>query len=113
MVEARGGRYLARTLRVEAIEGERTPRQVFLIIELPSEESADAEPQRMLHEGGAPINERLRRVFSQFRIGSADEETISVLPVLRPDVIETRAAPTARSSSSAQTSARTPMPCRC
>ncbi len=41
MVEARGGRYLARTARVEQIEGERTPPQVLLIIEWPSKPAAD------------------------------------------------------------------------
>jgi uncharacterized protein (DUF1330 family) len=42
MVEARGGRYLARTASVERIEGERSPGQIFLIIEWPSREAADA-----------------------------------------------------------------------
>jgi uncharacterized protein (DUF1330 family) len=42
MVERRGGRYLARTTNVELIEGERAPAQVFLIIEWPSKEAADA-----------------------------------------------------------------------
>lgn len=42
MVQARGGRYLARTVRVARIEGEREPPQVSLIIEWPSKEAADA-----------------------------------------------------------------------
>jgi uncharacterized protein (DUF1330 family) len=42
MVERRGGRYLARTGRIEKIEGERECPQVFLIIEWPSKEVADA-----------------------------------------------------------------------
>lgn len=42
MVERRGGRYLARTGRAERLEGEREPRQVFLLIEWPSREVADA-----------------------------------------------------------------------
>jgi uncharacterized protein (DUF1330 family) len=42
MVERRGGRYLARTGRVEKLEGERAAPQVFLIIEWPSKEAADA-----------------------------------------------------------------------
>jgi hypothetical protein len=50
----------------------------------------------MLNEGGPPVNERLKRVFSSFRIGWTDEDTIAVLPVLRPDVIETHAAPDGR-----------------
>jgi uncharacterized protein (DUF1330 family) len=42
MVERHGGRYLARTARVEKIEGERARSQVFVIIEWPSKEAADA-----------------------------------------------------------------------
>jgi uncharacterized protein (DUF1330 family) len=41
LVEARGGRYLARTATIQKIEGERTPPQTFLIIEWPSREAAD------------------------------------------------------------------------
>ena len=42
LVEARGGRYLARTPRIEKVEGERTPPQLFLIIEWPSKADAEA-----------------------------------------------------------------------
>lgn len=42
IVERRGGRYLARTSRIEKVEGEQDPPQVFLIIEWPSKEAADA-----------------------------------------------------------------------
>jgi uncharacterized protein (DUF1330 family) len=42
MVEQRGGRYLARTSKVEKVEGERKLPQVFLIIEWPSQEAAKA-----------------------------------------------------------------------
>ena len=42
LVEQRGGRYLARTSKVEKVEGERKPPQVFLIIEWPSKENAEA-----------------------------------------------------------------------
>jgi len=42
LVEARGGRYLARTPRAEKVEGERALPQIFLIIEWPSKEAADA-----------------------------------------------------------------------
>jgi uncharacterized protein (DUF1330 family) len=42
MVERHGGRYLARTPRVEVIEGERPSPQVLLLIEWPSKETADA-----------------------------------------------------------------------
>ncbi len=41
MVERRGGRYLARTGRIEKVEGERTPPQVSVIIEWPSKQAAD------------------------------------------------------------------------
>ncbi len=41
MVERHGGRYLARTTKVERIEGERSPAQVLLLIEWPSREAAD------------------------------------------------------------------------
>ena len=42
MVEQHGGRYLARTAKVERIEGERKLSPVFLIIEWPSKEAAEA-----------------------------------------------------------------------
>jgi uncharacterized protein (DUF1330 family) len=41
MVEQAGGRYLARTSKIEKIEGERKTPQVFLIIEWPSKEAAE------------------------------------------------------------------------
>jgi uncharacterized protein (DUF1330 family) len=42
LVERRGGRYLARTSKVEKIEGERKIPQIFLMIEWPSREIAEA-----------------------------------------------------------------------
>jgi len=42
LVEARGGRYLARTPRIEKIEGSRPAPQVSMIIEWPSKEAAEA-----------------------------------------------------------------------
>jgi uncharacterized protein (DUF1330 family) len=42
MVERHGGRYLARTSRVEKLEGERPAPQVFLLVEWPSREAAMA-----------------------------------------------------------------------
>jgi uncharacterized protein (DUF1330 family) len=42
MVERHGGRYLARTPRIERIEGEREPGQVCVLVEWPSREAADA-----------------------------------------------------------------------
>ncbi len=42
MVEARGGRYLARTAQIEQIEGDGTPPQIAMIIEWPSKEAAEA-----------------------------------------------------------------------
>jgi uncharacterized protein (DUF1330 family) len=40
LVEQHGGRYLARTTKIEKIEGERQAPQIFLIIEWPSREAA-------------------------------------------------------------------------
>ncbi len=40
MVEGYGGRYLARTGKVELLEGEREVPQVFLMVEWPSREVA-------------------------------------------------------------------------
>src|SRR5947199_8259988 len=42
MVEQAGGRYLARTSKIERIEGERKTPQIFLIIEWPSKDAAEA-----------------------------------------------------------------------
>ena len=42
LVEQRGGRYLARTPQIHKIEGQRTPPQIFSIIEWPSKEAAEA-----------------------------------------------------------------------
>jgi len=42
MVERHGGRYLARTPKVERIEGERKAAGIFVIVEWPSKESAMA-----------------------------------------------------------------------
>lgn len=42
MVERHGGRYLARTRKVEKLEGEREAPQIFLLIEWPSREAIDA-----------------------------------------------------------------------
>ena len=41
LVEQRGGRYLARTTRIDRLEGERAPAQLFVLIEWPSKEAAD------------------------------------------------------------------------
>jgi uncharacterized protein (DUF1330 family) len=42
MVKRHGGRYLARTARIEKREGDRPPPQIFLIIEWSSKAAADA-----------------------------------------------------------------------
>lgn len=42
MVEARGGRYLARTSHSEQLEGDSGVPQIFLVIEWPSREAAEA-----------------------------------------------------------------------
>jgi len=60
MVERHGGRYLARSARVEQVEGERRPPQVVLLIEWPSKEAADTfyesdeyRPHREARRAGA------------------------------------------------------------
>lgn len=42
MVEAQGGRYLARTTRFEQLEGDDAAPQLLLLIEWPSKHAADA-----------------------------------------------------------------------
>ena len=42
MVEQAGGRYLARTSKIDKVEGERKAPQIFLIIEWPSKDTAEA-----------------------------------------------------------------------
>jgi len=42
LVEQRGGRYLAHTSNIEKIKGERKVPQIFVIIEWPSKEAAEA-----------------------------------------------------------------------
>ncbi|HEX7962158.1 MAG TPA: DUF1330 domain-containing protein [Terriglobales bacterium] len=42
MVEAHGGRYLARSSKVEQLEGEHKSRPVVVVIEWPSKEAAQA-----------------------------------------------------------------------
>ena len=60
LVERHGGRYLARTGKIEKVEGERTPPRVLLIIEWPSKEaalafyeSAEYRPYRQARLAGA------------------------------------------------------------
>ncbi len=42
MVERHGGRYLARTSRIEKLEGQRKKPQILVIVEWPSKEAAEA-----------------------------------------------------------------------
>jgi uncharacterized protein (DUF1330 family) len=60
MVERHGGRYLARTAQIEQVEGERTPPQIYVLIEWPSKQAADAfyeseeyRPHREARRNGA------------------------------------------------------------
>jgi uncharacterized protein (DUF1330 family) len=66
MVEQRGGRYLARTSKVETVEGERKLPQVFLFVEWPSQKAAKAfyeseeyRPYREARIAGAKIESLL------------------------------------------------------
>jgi hypothetical protein len=47
----------------------------------------------VLMTDNAPLNERLKRLYAEFRIRTADYGHYLVLPVLRPDVIELHADP--------------------
>ena len=58
MVEARGGRYLARTAKVNRLEGDRPVPQVFLIMEWPSKEAAE---EFYASEEYRPYRERRRQ----------------------------------------------------
>lgn len=53
-VEHHGGRYLARTAKIEKMEGERTAPQIIVIVEWPSREAAfafyDSEEYRPFRE---------------------------------------------------------------
>jgi uncharacterized protein (DUF1330 family) len=42
LVHQHGGKYLARTPKIEKLEGERQPPHFFVIIEFPSHEAANA-----------------------------------------------------------------------
>ena len=64
--------------------------------EPPADAMLDAfnDLKRRLDDDPAPLNERLRRIFQEFRIGLVDDGAmIAVLPVLLPDAIETHAGP--------------------
>jgi uncharacterized protein (DUF1330 family) len=73
MVERRGGRYLARTQRVERIEGERALPQRSLIIEWPSKQVAeafyDSEEYRPYRDA------RRRGARSEFLLVAGEDET--------------------------------------
>ena len=42
LIERSGGRYLARTTKIEKLEGERKAPQLFVIVEWPSKEAAES-----------------------------------------------------------------------
>ena len=71
MVERRGGRYLARTGRVERIEGEDPPAQFWVLIEWPSREVAD---EFYASEEYRPYREaRLQGASNQFTILAGED----------------------------------------
>jgi uncharacterized protein (DUF1330 family) len=71
MVERRGGRYLARTARVERLEGDGPAPQVLLIIEWASREDAEAFYES---EEYRPYRERRRRgARNDFLLASGED----------------------------------------
>ena len=73
MVERHGGRYLARTPKIEALEGERKPPQIFLIVEWPSREAADAFYRS--DEYRPYLQKRLQGARNELRIVAGEDIT--------------------------------------
>jgi uncharacterized protein (DUF1330 family) len=71
MVERHGGRYLARTHRIEQVEGERRPPQVMLIIEWPSKDAADAFYQSAEYRSHREA--RRRGASNEFRLIAGED----------------------------------------
>ena len=67
MVERHGGRYLARTSTIHKMEGERTVPGLFVIIEWPSKESAEAF-----------YNSEEYKKYRKDRLTGANNETVLV-----------------------------------
>jgi hypothetical protein len=63
--------------------------------EAPTDAMLDAynSLRAVLMTDNAPLNERLKRLYAEFRIRTADDGHYLVLPVLRPDVIELHTDP--------------------
>jgi uncharacterized protein (DUF1330 family) len=77
LVERHGGRYLARTPKVEILEGGRKPPGVCVILEFPSREAALAfyespeyAPHRRARQAGA-VNEGMLVAGEDFAGGSS------------------------------------------
>lgn len=73
MVERYGGRYLARTPKIETLEGERTAPQIFLIVEWPSREAADAFYRS--DEYRPYLQKRLQGARNELRIVAGEDIT--------------------------------------
>lgn len=71
LVEARGGRYLARTPKVDRIEGERPLSKVFVIIEWPSKQAA--EEFYASDEYRPYLNARLRGADNEFVLVAGED----------------------------------------
>jgi len=73
LVEQRGGRYLARTSRIEKLEGQRKAPQIFLIIEWPSKEVATAFYES--DEYRPYLQSRLEGATNEFLLVAGDDMT--------------------------------------
>ena len=70
ILERHGGRYLARTKKMEKIEGDREPPTLFVIVEWPSREAfheffADPEYQKYRHLRHAHSSDELIQVAGE------------------------------------------------
>ncbi len=73
LVEQCGGRYLARTSKIEKLEGERKVPQIFLIIEWPSKDVAKAFYE--CDEYRPYRQSRIEGATNEFLLGAGEDMT--------------------------------------
>ena len=73
MVERHGGRYLARTAKVDQLEGERALPQVLLIVEWPSRDAAETFYRS--EEYKPYLEKRLRGARNEMRLVAGEDMT--------------------------------------